>query len=234
MALDLMEEEIEAYRSLLCRIERSSVGRFLWSLRIMCRAFRKHLRWRGLYLVPWAMAGAVKIRCPEEPVWIEHASRKFKPLAAIYRRTAKSMGGVEAESLAKDLILGLGMVQWCRLLPRGDARGMDAQALMEFFKTHVKASMGSHSEDRFELKGDTVMLLTVYRCMLVQVFEALGMPELAPYLCWTDRIYLGFLEPEIRFAHEGTISGGESRCVFRFSFDFSEPEISRRIGAPNP
>lgn len=178
----------------------------------------KHLGWRSPQVVAAAMLDMVLRRSPDIRGCPAAAVRKFAMLAAIYRRTCQSSGQERAEGLARELILKLGLLEWLRVLPRDAVRRMDAAGLMEHFRVEVKPVMGAGSEDEYEVRGNAEMRLTVRRCMLVQIFEALGIAELAPYLCQTDTIYLGDLAPEIAFTHDGIISEGAERCLFRLVF----------------
>jgi hypothetical protein len=78
--------------------------------------------------------------------------------------------------------------------------------------------MGAHSDDRFELREPNEMVMTVRRCMMLQVFDALGISHLAPCLCQTDEFHLAGLAPQISFDREQTLTAGDCCCAFRFKF----------------
>jgi hypothetical protein len=126
-------------------------------------------------------------------------------------------------------MLSLGTLEWCRVLPRNEARLKTREEFTRTFRTKVKSNFGSGSRDRFEFRGPHEMVLTVYDCGLLRAFRSLGIEGLAPYLCQTDEVYLGALGPGIGFRQEAVLAGGAPRCVFRFLFQGDER--TRRDGA---
>jgi hypothetical protein len=198
----------------------------LLTLRIVWR----HLGWRSAYLMSGALLGARRYRRLPGPAWVSEQARRFIPLAALYRRVRISLGAERAEALARELLLKLGLLEWAHLLPLAEARKARPAEFMAVWRSRIKPAMGAHSDDELELRGRAEVLMTVRRCMFVQVFEALSLAELAPYLCQTDTVYLGALAPQIGFSREGAITEGHPRCVFRFQF--AVPDDGKRTAKP--
>jgi hypothetical protein len=219
MCIELGDREIFECRDLVREIERRGARRASWPARIGWRVLRKHAGLvRLLPLLASAIARIPFVRFGNGPAWLPLAGRRFAALAALYRAARGMLGPEKAEALARDLLLGMGILEWCRVMPRRDVGGAGPAAFMEYFRGKVKPVMGRYSEDEYALRGDAEMTLTVTSCMFLRVFESLGIRELAPYLCQTDRIYLGFLAPGIAFSRDGVLSEGSARCVFRFTW----------------
>jgi hypothetical protein len=218
MVITLTESERMGYRRLLEEIEGRGARNPLWPLMLIVRVVRRHLGWRGLCELPWAFLRASKRGRPKGVSCPWGLAIRLGLLAALYERVARGCGPERAEGLCRDLMLSLGTLEWCRVFPRSRARGMGRRAFTEWFQTKVKASFGSRSTDRFELRGDDEMVLTVSDCMLLRAFQGLGVARLAPYLCQTDEVYLGALGPGIRFRHDSILATGGPACVFRFHF----------------
>jgi hypothetical protein len=180
---------------------------------------RRHLGWRSFDILARAgLAALFGYRRLAGPPWLAGAARLFVPLAAVHRAARASLGERRADELARELILRLGLVEWARLLPREATRRAGRAEFLEIWQSRIKAAMGAHSDDRFDLRGPDEMVMTVRRCMLLQVFDALGIGHLAPCLCQTDEVHLAGLAPQIGFGREQTLTAGDSCCTFRFRF----------------
>jgi hypothetical protein len=209
-------------------------GRGPGPARLLLGIVWRHLGWRSVHILPRAgLAVLLGRRRLAGPAWIAEAARRFVPLAAIHRRTRAALGQERADALARELILKLGLAEWVRLLPREEARRAGAAEFLAIWRSRIKANMGAHSEEQFELRGRDEMVMTVRRCMLLQVFEVLGVEHLAPWLCQTDLVYLAGLAPEIAFSRERTITAGDSCCTFRFRFVRFQCCSARMTAAPN-
>lgn len=199
--------------------------------RALAGIVRRHLGWRTFDVLARAgFAAVLGYRRLDGPPWLSGAARRFVPLAALHRAACESLGARRADALARELILKLGLVEWARLLPCEEARRLGRAAFLDLWRSRIKAAMGAHSDDRFELRGPDEMVMTVERCMLRRVFDALGLGHLAPCLCRTDEVHLAGLGPEIRFRRESTLTAGDPVCefVFRFGASPSPPSCPGR------
>jgi hypothetical protein len=192
------------------------------TVRLILSILRDQLGWRALYLCPRALLTSRRARQTGEPDWMASAVRKFLFLRALYQTTRQTLGQERAERLAQELLLKLGIFEWLKVLPIAEARRLGPEDFLRLFHDSVKPAMGAHSVDTYEAHGNE-MIMTVHQCMLVEIFTALGMPELLPYLCQTDRVYLDALAPEITFSRNEVIAEGAPQCRFVFSFG-SRPE----------
>jgi hypothetical protein len=217
MAIPLSSNDVSVLQNLIQTFGAGGAHQATASARLVLGIVRHHLGWRAFYLCPWALLTSRRRPAVDEPAWMATAARKFSFLRALYRTTRQALGPTPAEKLARDLLLKLGTIEWLKALPIGRARRLRPEGFLRLFRDSVKPVMGAHSVDNYEVHGNE-MTMTVHRCMLVEIFMALGMPELLPYLCQTDRVYLDALAPEITFQRNGVIAEGASQCRFVFSF----------------
>lgn len=217
MAISLSTHDIMNLQNLIQGRDTGGLPGTAATVRLVLGILRRRLGWRALYLCPWALLTSRRPPSLGEPAWMAAAAQKFLFLRALYRVTGRALGPPRAESLAQELLLKLGMVEWLKVLPIDEARHLSPDAFLRLFRDSVKPAMGAHSLDNYEVHANQ-MTMTVHRCMLVEIFTALGMPELLPCLCQTDQVYLNNLAPDIVFERNGVIAEGAPECRFVFTF----------------
>ena len=137
---------------------------------------------------------------------VKQRIREYDLAAAIYKETAKELGGDRALKIVRRVL---------------DARQLETAE-------ELKKNLGGNS---FELlaenyrkkaaERDTLEILEitdkhiackVTQCVSAEAFEALGCPELCREYCDTDFAYIKAFNPKMKLIRTKTIAGGDDYC----------------------
>lgn len=145
-------------------------------------------------------------------------SRKLiKEAILIYRLLLKYYSEKEAEEIFRNLITTAAITQLKCLIPKIKYEDLKEMA-REDRKIYYCDIINKFPNTDWRLESDTEdrVNISVYRCRLVEIFDAVGLSHLRDSCCEGDALFFEKHQPDIDFKRTTTIASGKDICDFQF------------------
>ncbi|MGI6594445.1 MAG: L-2-amino-thiazoline-4-carboxylic acid hydrolase [Christensenellales bacterium] len=146
-------------------------------------------------------------------------SRKLiKEAILIYKLLLKYYSEKEAEDIFRDLVTTAAITQLKCLVPVLKYEEIKAMSSEERKACYCDIiNKFPNTEWRLESETEKEIGISVYRCRLVEIFDAVGLSHLRDSCCKGDALFFEKHQPDIGFERNTTIANGKDVCDFKFS-----------------
>ena len=133
----------------------------------------------------------------------------FLPLAVFFRAAKILFGPERAKAFFYNAIVSVSARVLSRNIPT-----LEKGQPFTFFSSHFINAMGKmpFEEIRVTIQTEDTFQIHINRCLFVEVFRLLGMPELTPALCEGDVAFCENFQPRVRFQRLHNLAAGDRFC----------------------
>jgi hypothetical protein len=202
-----MDMETGATITTIRRVLRDELG-WAWPIFLLGCVLRQ----RAL-LAPthWATRGA--------PAAEARYARRLALASAVYLGLCTRVGQPRAYQAMQRLLTPIGGALPRTMLAQMGSTSLRPMERLMAFQRRMEQSEGGRFNTRVYGTSDTTTCAyRITRCVVVDVFTALGTPELARLICEVDRVFFAEAFPEFAFSRgdswENTMAYGKPACEF--------------------